>query len=257
MTAVPLPSIAILIATKNRAAMLRECLSSCALQTEPPDRLAVIDGGSTDRTLDVTREFGSLVTCSISEPDKGIFDALNKGLRHVRHDEYVLVLGSDDRLYDAHVLADARRGIAANPGHSIYYGRVQMVEEDGRETATRGFPWSEVRGNHLAGRLSGMPHQATFQRAESLLRFGGFDSRYRICGDYDALFRVLKHEPPVFWPNRFVARMRRGGISTEAGSKLAVLGERVMICWKHRLLGSWLRQRLALSRRSLLAGGNS
>ena len=132
-----------------------------------------------------------------------------------------------------------------------------MVEENGRETATRGVPWSEVRGNHLAGRLSGMPHQATFQRAESLPRFGGFDYRYRICGDYDALFRVLKHEPPVFWPNRFVARMRRGGISTEAGSKLAVLGERVMICWKHRLLGSWLRQRLALSRRSLLAGGNS
>ena len=257
MTAAPLPSIAILIATKNRAAMLRECLSSCALQTEPPERLAVIDGGSTDRTLDVTREFRSLLTCSISESDKGIFDALNKGLRHVRHDEYVLVLGSDDRHYDAHALAEARRGITANPGHSIYYGRGQMVEEDGRETDTRGVPWSEVRGNHLAGRLSGMRHQATFQRAESLLRFGRFDYRYRICGDYDALFRVLTREPPVFWPNRFVAQMGRRGISTEPRSELAVLRERVMICWKQRLLGSWLRQRLALSRRSLLAGGNS
>jgi glycosyltransferase involved in cell wall biosynthesis len=257
MTASSQPSIAILIATMNRAAMLRECLASCASQTEPPDRLGVIDGGSADGTLDVIREFGSLVTCSISEPDQGIFDTLNKGLRHVRHDDYVLVLGSDDRLYDDAVLADARSRITADPGHSIYYGRVQMVEEDGRETATRGVPWNVVRADHLAGRLSGMPHQATFQLADSLLRFGGFDSRYRICGDYDALFRVLKHEEPVFWPDRFISRMRRGGISTEAGSELAVLRERVKLCWKHRLLGSWLRQRLALSRRSILAGGAS
>jgi len=254
MTGMGRPSITIVIATMNRAAMLRECLASCASQTEGPDRLAVIDGGSTDGTCDVIREFGSLVTYSVSECDKGIFDALNKGLRHAQPTDYVLVLGSDDLLYDDRVLADVRRRIAADPGHSIYYGRVQMVEEDGRETATRGVPWTDVRENHLAGRLSGMPHQATFQLADSLLRFGGFDARYRICGDYDALFRVLKHEPPVFWPDRFVARMRRGGISTEAGSDIAVLRERVMLCWKHRLFGSWLRQRLALARRTLVAG---
>lgn len=145
MTVASLPSIAILIASMNRAAMLRECLASCGSQTEQPDRLAVIDGGSTDATRDVLREFDSLVTYSISEPDKGIFDALNKGLRHVRPDDYVLVLGADDQLYDDQVLADARRRIAADPGHSIYYGRVQMVEEDGRETATRGVPWEAVR----------------------------------------------------------------------------------------------------------------
>ncbi len=252
MTAMCRPSIAILIATMNRAGMLRDCLASCASQTEPPEFLAVIDGGSTDGTQDVIREFGSLVTWWLSEPDGGIFDALNKGLRHVAADAYVLVLGSDDRLYDDGVLADARRRIAADPGHSIYYGRVQMVEEDGRETATRGIPWDDVRVNHLAGRLSGMPHQATFQRADSLLRFGGFDARYRICGDYDALYRVLRHEPPVFWPDRFIARMRRGGISTETGSEIAVLRERVMLCWKHNLFGSWLRQRLALARRTLM-----
>jgi glycosyltransferase involved in cell wall biosynthesis len=254
MTAAALPSVAILIATMNRADMLRECLVSCASQAEPPDRLAVIDGGSTDGTRDVLREFASLVTYSISEPDRGIFDALNKGLRHVLPDDYVLVLGSDDRLYDSRVLADARRRIAENPGHDVYYGRVQMVEEDGRETATRGVPWDAVRDAHLAGRLSGMPHQATFQQAESLLRFGGFDARYRICGDYDALFRVLKYEPPIFWPDRFIARMRRGGISTDPEMQLAVLRERVMLCWKHGLIRSWARQRLALARRTLAAG---
>jgi glycosyltransferase involved in cell wall biosynthesis len=253
MTAVALPTIAVLIATMNRAAMLRECLASCAAQTQPPERLAVIDGGSTDDTPEVIREFGSLVTCSISEPDKGIFDALNKGLRHVRHDDYVLVLGSDDRLYDNDVLADARRKIAADPGHAVYYGCVQMVEQDGRETATRGVPWTTIRRNFLRGYLSGLPHQSTFQRADSLLQFGGFDARYRICGDYDALYRVLRHEPPVFWPDRFIARMRRGGISTETGSEIAVLRERVMLCWKHRLFAAWLRQRLALARRPLTA----
>lgn len=247
----PQPSIAVLIASMNRAAMLRECLESCASQHAPPDFLAVIDGGSKDGTQDVIREFGRLVTWSVSEPDRGIFDALNKGLRRVSPDAYVLVLGSDDRLYDDGVLADARRRIAADPGHSVYYGRVQMVEADGRETATRGVPWETIRVDHLAGRLSGMPHQATFQRAESLLRFGGYDTRYRICGDYDALYRVLKDEPPVFWGDRFISRMRRGGISTESGSELPVLRERVMLCWRHGLFGSWLRQRLALARRSL------
>lgn len=248
-----LPSIAILIASMNRAAMLRECLASCASQHVPPDFLAVIDGGSTDGTLDVIREFGRLVTWSVSEPDRGIFDALNKGLRRVAPKAYVLVLGSDDRLYDDGVLADARRRIAADPGHSVYYGRVQMVEQDGRETATRGVPWTTIRRNFLRGYLSGLPHQSTFQRADSLLRFGGFDACYRICGDYDALYRVLRHEPPVFWSDRFIARMRRGGISTETGSDIAVLRERAMLCWKHRLFAAWLRQRLALARRTLVA----
>jgi len=250
MTAASLPSVAILIATKNRAGMLRECLASCASQTEPPDRLAVIDGGSTDGTLDVIREFASLVTWSISEPDEGIFDALNKGLRHVRPDDYVLVLGSDDRLCDDAVLADARRRIAMNPGHDVYYGRVQMVETDGRETTTRGIPWSDIRRNFLGGYLSGLPHQSVFQKTDSLLRFGGFDARFRICGDYDALYSVLKSDTPVFWPDRFIARMRRGGISTEQGSQIGVLRERVMLCWKHRLFVAWLRQRLALARRT-------
>jgi glycosyltransferase involved in cell wall biosynthesis len=253
MTAVAMPSIAILIATMNRAAMLHECPASCALQTQPPERLAVIDGGSTDGTPAVIREFASLVTCSNSEPDKGIFDALNKGLSHVRHDDYVLVLGSDDRLYDNDVLADARRKIAADPGHAVYHGCVQMVEQDGRETATRGAPWTNIRRNFLRGYLSGLPHQSTFQRADSLLRFGGFDTRYSICGHYDALYRVLRHESPVFWPDRFIARTRRGGISTEKGSEMAVLRERAMLCWKHNLFGSWLRQRLALARRTLIA----
>ena len=250
MTAAPLPSIAILIATKNRAVMLRECLSSCALQTEPPDRLAVIDGGSTDRTLDVIREFGSLVTYTVSEPDKGIFDALNKGLRNVQKDDYVLVLGSDDTLYDDNVLADARSRIATNPGQVVYYGRVQMVEADGRETTTRGIPWTDIRRNFLRGYLSGLPHQSVFQKADSLLRFGGYDARFRICGDYDALYSVLKRDTPVFWPDRFIARMSRGGISTAQGSQTGVLRERVMLCWKHRLFVAWLRQRLALARRA-------
>lgn len=249
MNAVSLPSVAILIATMNRATMLRECLASCASQSAPPDRLAVIDGGSTDGTRDVLREFGSLVTYTVSEPDKGIFDALNKGLRHVHNDDYVLVLGSDDRLYDDNVLADARSRIATNAGHDVYYGRVQMVEADGRETTTRGVPWATIRRNFLRGYLSGLPHQSVFQKADSLLRFGGFDNRFRICGDYDALYSVLKADSPVFWPDRFIARMRRGGISTEQGSEIGVLRERVMLCWKHRLYVAWLRQRLALARR--------
>lgn len=250
MTTASLPTVAIVIATMNRANMLRECLASCASQAEPPERLAVIDGGSTDGTRDVLREFDSLVTYSISEPDKGIFDALNKGLRHVRRDDYLLVLGSDDRLYDNSVLADARRRIAINPGNDIYYGRVQMVEADGRETTTRGIPWNDIRRNFLRGYLSGLPHQAVFQKVDSLLRFGGFDSRFQICGDYDALYSVLKTGSPTFWPDRFIARMRRGGISTKHGSEISVLRERVMLCWKHRLHVAWLRQRLALARRT-------
>jgi glycosyltransferase involved in cell wall biosynthesis len=107
-------SIAILFVTMNPVAMLHERLASCASQNEAPDRLAVIDVGSTTGARDVLREYDSLVTYSISDPNKGMFDALNEGLRHVRPEEYVLVLGADHRFYDDHVRDDAgSQGIRA------------------------------------------------------------------------------------------------------------------------------------------------
>ena len=245
------PSIAIVVATLNRADLLRQCLQTCVNQSSPPDKLIVIDGGSVDTTKQVIKSFSSHITYWVSEPDRGIFDALNKGLDVVSGSDYVLVLGSDDGLYADGVIYEARDRIKSNPGKSLYYGKVQMVEPDGHESTTRGVPWVEIRDAHLAGLASGVPHQATFQRADSLLRYGGFDTTFRICGDYDAILRVARYEEPTFWQGFFVARMRRGGISTAAGVDRGLMRERRRLCWKHNLYASCAKHTLALWKDSM------
>jgi len=234
--------IFILIAVKNNRNMLQECLESCIRQTLKP-QIIVIDGASTDGTIEVIKEYSEHLYYWESGVDRNLFAALNKGLRHVPDDRHVLVLGSDDCLYDNHVIEAASGKIQSAPGHSVYYGRVAMREQDGSVDAKRyrGLPWADVKDKFLKGHASGIPHQATFQLAKSLKQFNGFDENYYINGDYDALYRVLKNEEPIFFESFFVAYMRRGGVSTCSGANIKIAKERLYFCCKHHLWISWLR----------------
>jgi putative colanic acid biosynthesis glycosyltransferase len=100
--------ISVVIATYNSASTLRACLASVGAQ-RPPVELVVIDGGSTDGTVGILQDRRDVVTTVVSEPDSGVYDALNKGVRLATGD-FVLVLGSDDVLADPHVLARLAQG---------------------------------------------------------------------------------------------------------------------------------------------------
>lgn len=199
--------VTVITAVRNGAATLERTLDSVARQGWRPLEHLVIDGGSTDGTQALLERRGEAVRW-ISEPDRGLYDAMNKGIARVRDPErYVIFLNADDTFHADDVIA---RALGEADGADLVYGRLERFDEalDHRDTIGR-----EVTAHDL---VLGMRchHQAMLTHMRVFARVGTFDLAYRIAADYDWAVRVFL-DPTL--RRRFVpvtiATMRRGGLS--------------------------------------------
>jgi glycosyltransferase involved in cell wall biosynthesis len=171
---VPTPEarVDVVIATWNAAAVLEDCLLSVLEQTLPV-RIVVVDGGSRDGTVDILRRHAQRLAHWVSEPDGGVYDALNKGLRQARSD-YVYILGSDDRLAGPHSLEHL---LAGGQGADVIYGDVVVKAADGSTSLDRALPLSRFR------------HQMPFSHQAVLIR----RELAQACGFGDSLASDYRH----------------------------------------------------------------
>lgn len=98
------PLISIIVAVYNNAVTLQRCIDSVASQSYPHKELVIIDGGSTDGTVEIIKRNSDKIDCWVSEPDRGIYHAFNKGLDRTKGD-WIYFLGSDDYLWDNYTLS--------------------------------------------------------------------------------------------------------------------------------------------------------
>jgi hypothetical protein len=179
------PRVTVITVCRDAAGTLQATFDSVAAQDYPGIEHIVIDGGSTDGTVDVIRKNSSRLASWTSEPDGGIYEAMNKGLAKATGD-WVIFLNADDAFFDAHavsaVFADPGRPWA---GKRVVYGDSVMALAKGRTRLRRAKPLRTIRFK--------MPftHQGVFVRAE-LLRERAFDTRYRLAGDYDFFREVYR-----------------------------------------------------------------
>lgn len=170
----------IVTVTYNAASCVERTMQSVLAQTYPHVEYLVIDGGSSDGTPDVIRRYASRLTNWISEPDRGIYDAMNKGIRMATGD-YLLFLNADDTLSGPDVLqrvADALADEAASMP-DVVYGSWRVETSYG--------VYHREPGDIMRLRSQWViSHQATFVRV-SLLKQRPFDLQYRLCADYDML----------------------------------------------------------------------
>lgn len=230
------PGVAVITAVRDAATTLERTLESVARQSWRPLAHIVVDGASRDGTRAILERHGPRVRW-ISEPDRGLYDAMNKGLAMVEDPgAYVLFLNADDTLHAEDAI---ERALAAAAGEDLVYGLLQRFDEelDHRDVIGR-----EVTSRDL---VLGMRchHQAMLTRAPVFRRVGGFDLRYRIAADYDWAVRafldgaVTKRFVPVV-----VSTMRRGGLSDRR--YLASVRERWHIVRRHYPAGELLRYTL-------------
>jgi glycosyltransferase involved in cell wall biosynthesis len=219
------PAVAVVTAVRNGAATLERTLDSVARQSWRPLEHIVVDGASTDDTRPILERRGDQVRW-VSEPDRGLYDAMNKGLAMVRDPgAYVVFLNADDTF---HAEDAVERALAAAGGEDLVYGRLERYDEalDYRDVIGR-----EVTAHDM---VLGMRchHQAMLTRARVFQQVGGFDLRYRIAADYDWAVRVFLDRS---LSRRFVpvtlATMRRGGLSDRR--YLASVRERWRIVRRH------------------------
>ena len=207
------PEISIVIAVRNSAATLQRALDSVFEQTHPAE-LVVVDGASTDGTVEIIRRNDARIAYQRSEPDHGVYDAWNKALDHVTG-EWILFLGGDDRLHAPDVLGQVAAALSVDAGaHRIAFGDIDRYRMNGTVSLRRYKPWDEARRRRFA-RGEMIPHTATFHH-RSL--FGRFDERFVIAGDYEFLLRELLDHDPLHIPV-VVTDMGAGGLSERPSAR--------------------------------------
>jgi glycosyltransferase involved in cell wall biosynthesis len=186
-------------------------------QTHRDYEWLVIDGASTDRTLEVVAGIGVQSPRIISEPDLGIYDAMNKALSLARG-EWIYFLNAGDALIDEAVLADVAAGIDAHPTIELLWGDMIYFGPSG-EWLRR---YRHVRRSTLV--FEDLNHQAVFAARALFERFGRFNLRFRTSADYDWLLRVFRGGTPTHYLPRIIARFEAGGY--HSSNTAAITAER-------------------------------
>jgi glycosyltransferase involved in cell wall biosynthesis len=206
--------ISVITAVFNRASTLAEALRSVRVQTWPQVEHIVIDGGSTDGTLDVLARHGASVSQIVSEPDKGLYDALNKGIRRATGD-IVGFMHADDAYASPHALERVAAAFE-DPAVGAVYGDLVYVNKDDVSRVVRYWRAGQYRRQRLThGWMP--PHPTFYVRREHYQRFGGFDTRFRIAADYENMLRILwAGDIKATYIPEVLVRMRTGGVSNRS-----------------------------------------
>ena len=218
------PLITIITATYNAAGHLPNVCQSIREQTYGNVEWIVVDGASKDGTQDILRQNEDVIDYWISEPDKGIYDAWNKGLRLARG-EWICFLGADDFLWDRGVMKCAASVLAETPSTCrVVYGSVMLVSPSGNPILAVGEDWTPKLKRRFRQAMS-IPHPGTFHRASLFRERGEFDASYRIAGDYELLLRELKDRDAFFIQDLITVGMTMNGVSSAPKNILASLRE--------------------------------
>lgn len=171
-----MPLFSIIIPTFNSEAVLKDCLESISTQSFKNYEVILVDGKSTDATIDIVKMFSNKIDSIkwISEYDKGIYDAMNKGIEMAKG-KYLLFFGSDDTLYSKTVLEQISKIIETNTADVVYGNVISKVFNgvyDGE------FTFSKLSEKNIC-------HQAIFFKKIVFDKIGGFNLKYKMCADYD------------------------------------------------------------------------
>ena len=208
-----LPAISIVTPCLNAAGTIEEAVDSVRAQGYPRIEHLIVDGGSTDGTIEVLERLGVRYT---SEPDEGRVDAANKGVR-LTSGEVVGWLNADDR-YEPGSLMEVGQALAADPGAGWATGYCRIIDADGREIRKPITAYKNWLLRHWSYPLyltqNFVSDPATFARRSVLEEAGPLDPRYRISHDYDLWLRVARrHRPVILRRNLSSFRMVEGTLS--------------------------------------------
>jgi glycosyltransferase involved in cell wall biosynthesis len=203
----PRVRISIVTVVLNAVRTIERCVSSVLSQTYDDIEYLVVDGGSTDGTLEVLGKYRDHIDYFVSESDRGLYDAMNKGVRAASGD-YVYFLNSDDYFCDEGVIADVVAAIRQNPSADLVYGDVLLQSGASLERK----PQVPILSRESFCR-KGLCHQALFARREIFDRTGGFSEEYRIVADGDWLARALAGGASCLHVDRDIAVFSMHGLS--------------------------------------------
>lgn len=211
--------LSIITVNLNNRDGLAKTLAGIASQVFTNYELIVIDGGSTDGSLILLESYEKIITRRISEKDRGVYEAMNKGI-HLAQGEYLLFLNSGDFLADSRVLLDI---FGKTREADIVYGNMIIDYGNGRRKAGTMPP--VITFHHMI--RDTLWHPVSFIRKELFTRFGLYDESLKIVGDYDFFLKsIIVHQASTKYVNRIISVFNTSGMSSLPANRLLQLKER-------------------------------
>lgn len=219
------PKVSIITVVYNAADALRKTIESVAALKYQHLEYIIVDGGSDDGTRGVIEKNYLHVTQWVSEPDSGIYDAMNKGLA-MTTGEYVWFLNAGDTIFDSYILQNIFGG--KEQYADIYYGETVVVSPSGKTLGLRRKrPSRKLRWTSFKFGMT-VCHQSILVRRAVCVKY---DLGYRYSADFDWVIRILKQEVSVYNTRRIISVFELGGATTK--NHLKSLKERWAIMRKH------------------------
>lgn len=223
----PTPKFSIITVTYNAEATVEDTIQSVIAQTYRHIEYIVIDGASKDRTLSIAEKYRDSITHLVSEPDKGLYDAMNKGIGLATGD-YLCFLNAGDSFHEDDTLQQMVHTLKGGELPDVLYGETALVDREGhflrmrRLSAPEVLTWKSFRQGML------VCHQAFFAK-RSLAE--GYDPTYRFSADFDWCIRVMKKARTLHNTHLLIIDYLQEGMTTQ--NRKASLKERFRIMAKH------------------------
>ncbi|MBI5967024.1 MAG: glycosyltransferase [Deltaproteobacteria bacterium] len=212
--------ISVITAVLNSQKTIRDAIESVLNQDYKNVEHIIIDGGSTDGTLEVIEEYRGQIARMISEPDWGVYEALNKGIR-LSTGKVIGILHGDDFYAHSRVLRRVVEGFEKQNRDSCY-GDLQYVDKKDVHKVLR--HWKSApytQGKFKSGWMP--PHPTFFVKRRIYEKYGLFNEKFRIAGDYELMLRFLeRYRISTFYIPEVLVKMRWGGISNGSVKNLFI-----------------------------------
>lgn len=218
------PTLSVITIVYNNVKDIERTMLSVLNQTYPNIEYIIIDGASKDGTKDIIYNYKHRLAQFISEPDKGIYDAMNKGMALATGD-YILFMNSGDEIYATETVSEV---FATEDAADIYYGETEMFNDkweslgQRRHHAPENFSWESFRFG------MSVSHQAIYVKKNIA---EAFDLQYKYSSDIDWIIKAAKNASSIVNTHMYVAKYLVGGISKK--KHLASLKERFRIFTKY------------------------
>ncbi|MCU0552158.1 MAG: glycosyltransferase [Leptolyngbya sp. Prado105] len=204
--------ISIVTVTYNAGATVRDTIEGVLAQDYPNIEHLIIDGSSTDNTMEIVRSYGDRIATVVSEPDEGMYDAMNKGVQLATGD-VVTILNADDFYIHSHVISEVVKAFENSQVNSIF-GDLVYVKRHNPDKIVRYYSSANFHPDQFA--YGWMPaHPTFFVKRWAFDRYGLFKTDYQIAADYELLIRFLAvHQLSYRYLPEVMVKMRTGGTST-------------------------------------------
>jgi len=203
------PKISVITVCLNAQEFIEQCMQSVLAQTFNDFEYVIIDGGSTDNTVDIIKKYQNKISYWHSQPDRGLADAFNLGVQN-SSGQWLLFLNSDDYFASSNALQDMVVHLDKNPYADVIFGQIQIIT---REQVSKkiGCPYGEPINWKNFCRKDTLPHQAAFSPRSFYERIGPFSEDFLIAVDYEHYLRAGPELNTKFVP-LLVTNMRDGGM---------------------------------------------